>query len=472
MKKIIFFNHPLIFEENKDIFEMQEKFIRYGILSLATYLKSKGYPVKVIDQYQLVNEGTADEIKNKLIKFKPDFVAIPSFTTEIYNADKTAAFVKKFFGNKVKVIIGGPHLSALPRETMNEFANFDIGVIGEGELILEEIVKGKRLADIEGIIYRKENGEVVQNQPRKNFVDINKLPSPKYELFDLEKYVQPVYAGFLRQKRKILVLPLETTRGCPCSCKFCFRTVGRQARLKNPKKAVKEIKELIQKYRIDRIDVIDGTFGISKEHALKICKLLKEEGLNKKIKWSVMVRANTLDGDIAKALKMAGCFYIGIGVEAGSDRVLEKSGKGITTEQIRKVIILAQKQGIEVHSYFILGLPYETEKDIKETAEFAKSLPVVGANFAILVPFPGTEIYSLAKAKKMGYRLATNDYRLFGKQEGSALINKNLSYKKLKELQRYCYKKFYLSSPKRFLVFLSHLNFKRLFNITRFLLVR
>lgn len=472
MKKIIFFNHPLIFEENKDVFEMQEKFIRYGILSLATYLKSKSYLVKVIDQYQSINDETVDEIKNKLIKFKPDFVAIPSFTTEIYNADKTAAFIKKTLGSKVRVIIGGPHISALPSETMKKFVNFDIGVIGEGELTLEEIVKGKRLQDIKGIIYRKNDGKIVQNQPRKELVDINKLPSPSYEFFDLEEYVQPVYSGFLRQKRKILVLPLETTRGCPFSCKFCFRTVGRQARLKDPKKVLKEVKELIRRYGIDRIDVIDGTFGVSKEHALKICKLLTDEKINNKIKWSVMCRANTLDEDIAKALKKSGCFYIGIGVEAGSDRVLQKSGKGITTKQIKDVITSAQKQGIEVHSYFILGLPYETEKDIKETAEFAKSLPVVGANFAILVPFPGTEIYSLAKDKKMGYRLATDDYRLFGKQDGSALINKNLSYKNLKELQRYCYKKFYLSSPKRFLVFLSHLNFARLFNITKFLFVK
>jgi len=472
MGKIIFFNHPLIFEESKDIFEMQEKFIRYGILSLATYLKSKGHSVKVIDQYQSVNEETVDDIKNKLIKFNPDFIAVPSFTTEIYNADKTAAFVKKILGKKIKVIIGGPHISALPDETMDKFANFDIGVIGEGELTLEEIVKGKRLANIEGIIYRKDNGEIIQNQPREKLIDINKLPSPKYEFFDLEKYIQPVYSGFLRQKRKILVLPLETTRGCPFSCKFCFRTVGRQVRLKDPKKVVKETKELIKKYMIDRVDIIDGTFGISKEHALEICKLFKKEGLNRKIRWSVMCRANTLDEEIAKALKIAGCFYIGIGVEAGSDSVLQKSGKGITTKQIKDVITSAQKQGIEVHSYFILGLPYETEKDIKETAEFAKSLPVVGANFAILVPFPGTEIYSLAKSKKMGYRLATNDYRLFGKQDGSALVNKNLSYKKLKELQRYCYKKFYLSSPKRFMVFLSHLNFIRLFNITKFLFVK
>jgi len=472
VKKIIFFNHPLIFEENKDVFEMQEKFIRYGILSLATFLKSKGYTVKLIDHYELVDKKAERKIKKQLITFKPDFVGIPFFTTEVYNADKTANFVKKVLGDKVKVIVGGPHLSALPKETMKGFFNFDIGVIGEGELPLEEIVKGKRLKNIKGIIYRQKNNKIIQNQLSKDLVDINKLPLPKYELFNLEEYLQSVYTGFLKPKKRKLILPLETTRGCPFNCKFCFRTVGRQVRLKDPQKVVREIRRLINKYHIDQFEVIDGTFAISKQHALKICELIKKEKMNKKMKFSVMCRANTLDADVAKALKKAGCFYIGIGVEAGSDRVLEKSGKGITTKQLKEVIAAANNEGIEVHSYFILGLPYETEKDIRETANFAKSLPVMGANFAILVPFPGTEIYTLAKNKKMGYRLATEDYRLFGKQEGSALINKKLSYKKLKELQAYCYKKFYLSSPRRFLVFLSHLNFERFFNIAKSLFVK
>lgn len=467
MKKIIFFNHPLDFEERKDIFEMQEKFIRYGILSLATYLKDKGYPLKIFDYYQQINPILREEIRNKLLKFRPDIIAIPSFTTEIYNADKTAAFIREVLGPNVKIIIGGPHLSALPKETMQKFTHFDIGVIGEGEITLEEIIKGKQLKNIKGIVYRRKDGKIVQNPLRKELVDINKLPLLEYELFNLKDYIQPTYSGFLKPKKNKLILPMETTRGCPFNCKFCFRTIGRQIRLKDPKKVLKEFKRLIKKYKVNQMEVIDGTFAISKKHALKICELLAKGGINKKAKWSVMSRANTLDGDISKALKKAGCFYIGIGVEAGSDKVLEKSGKGITTKQIKEVIFSANKEGIEVHSYFILGLPYETEKAIRETADFAKSLPVVGANFAILVPFPGTEIYSYAKEEKMGYKLATDNYRLFGKQEGSALINKRLSYKKLKELQEYCYKKFYLSSPRRFLVFLSHLNFERLLGIIR-----
>jgi len=296
-------------------------------------------------------------------------------------------------------------------------------------------------------------------------VDLNKQPLPRYELFDLEKYIQPTYQGFLKMKKRKLVLPVETSRGCPFECKFCFRTLGRRVRFKTPKRVAREIKRIVERYQLDQVEIIDGTFGISKKHALEICRLLSQQKLNKKFKFLVRVRADTLDKEVIEGLKKAGCYYLSIGIEAGSDFILKKSGKGITTQQIRNVLDLAKEADIEVHANFILGLPFATEKDIKKTVAFAKSLPIIGANFAILVPFPGTEIYHWAKNKKMGYRLATEGYRFFGKQAGRALINQRISRLKLRKLQRYCYQQFYLSSPKRFLVFLSLLSSKRLLRI-------
>lgn len=467
MLKIAFLNRPLIFEKGIDVFERHDRFLHYGILSLATYLQTKGFKIKIFDYYERAQPKTLDYVKKELLSFNPDIVGISAFTTDIYDANKTAGFIKKVFKNKIQIVLGGTHLSALPKQTMEKFTYFDVGVIGEGELTMEEIAKRKPLKNIKGIIYRGKNGKIIRNPKRKELVNLNKLPLPKYELFDLEKYIQPTYQGFGKPKKRKLVLPIEATRGCPFNCRFCFRTVGRQVRFKKPEIVVKEIERIIKKYKVYQVEFIDGTFGISKNHALEICELLSKKKLNKKIKFLIRTRADVLDRDIIKALKKAGCYYLSIGIEAGSDFILEKSGKGITTKQIKKVVGLAAKAGIEVHSNFILGLPYETEKDIKEKVEFAKSLPVIGANFAILVPFPGTEIYHLAKAKKLGYQLATEDYRLFGKQGGQALINKRLSQKKLKELQKYCYKKFYFSSPKRFLVFLSHLSFKRFLGVLK-----
>lgn len=468
MLKVAFFNRPLIFEKGIDVFEIQDRFIHYGTLSLATYLQSKGSKIKVFDYYETAGSETLDRVKEDLRSFAPDIVGISAFTTDIHNANQTAKFIKKILGDEVRVVVGGCHFSALPEETMKKFPNFDIGVVGEGELTMEELVRGKSPKDVEGLVYRGGNGKIIRNRPREELVDLNELPLPKYELFDLQKYVQFTYQGFLKPKKKKLVLPVETSRGCPFGCKFCFRTVGLKLRLKEPERVVREIKRIVEKFRVDQIEIIDGTFGISKNQALKILELLVREGLNKKIKFLVRVRADVLDSDVAKALKEAGCHYLSIGIEAASDSILEKSGKGITTKQIKESVILAAKAGLEIHSNFILGLPYETEKDIREKAEFAKSLPNIGANFAILVPFPGTEIYQWAKEEKMGYKLATEDYHLFGKQGGKALINKRLSYQKLKELQKYCYKKFYLSSPRRFLVFLSLISFKRLRGIIRF----
>jgi radical SAM superfamily enzyme YgiQ (UPF0313 family) len=469
MKNIAFFNRPLVFERTKDVFERQDRFIHYGVLCLATYLKFKGFKVKIFDYYQPVNLETKDRVKQDLLSFNPDFVGLSAFSTDIHNAHKTAGLMKKIFNNKVPVILGGSHLTALPRETMKEFPNFEVGVLGEGELTMEEIVRGKQLKSIKGIIYRNKDGKIIQNAPRDKRVDLDKQPLPRYELFDLEKYIELTYQGFLKRKKRKLVLPVEISRCCPFDCKFCFRTLGRQVRLKKPKRVVREIKRIIERYQLDQFEVIDGTFGVSQKHALEICRLLSQQKLNKKLKFLVRVRADTLDREVIKGLKKAGCYYLSIGVEAASDFILKKSGKNITTQQIRSTLDIAKEVGIEAHGNFILGLPFETEKDIREKADFAKSLPIIGANFAILVPFPGTEIYDWAKKKKMGYRLATKDYRFFGKQAGRALINQRISRPKLKKLQRYCYQQFYLSSPKRFLLFLSyHLTLRRLLGVLRF----
>lgn len=469
MLKIAFFNRPLSFEEGRDVFERHDRFIHYGVLSIATYLKSKGFLVKIFDYCEKADPETLRSVKKDILQFNPDIVGISSFTTDIYNASATAGFVKKVLKNKVRTVVGGAHISALPSETMEKFTNFDIGVIGEGELTLEEIARKKSLNSIKGIIYRNKNRKIIRNSPRDELADINKLPLPKYELLNLKKHIQLEYQGFLRPKIRKLVLPIETSRGCPFNCKFCFRTLGRKIRLKEPKIVVREIKRIISKYKVDQVEVIDGTFGLSKSHAIKICELLSKEKINSKFKFLIRTRVDTLDKEIINGLKKAGCFIISLGIEAGDDSILEKSGKGITVKKIRETLTLISKADIEIHSNFILGLPFETEQDIIKKAFFAKSLPILSANFAILVPFPGTEIYRLAKEKKLGYCLATEDYRLFGKQGGRALINQRISQKRMKELQTYCYNSFYFSSAKRFLVFLSHLDRGRLWGILNYL---
>jgi len=115
MKKIAFFNRPLIFEKTRDVFEVQNRFIHYGILSIATYLQSQGFKVKIFDYYQPVNSKTKNKVKQDLLSFGPDIVGLSAFTTDIYNAHKTAGLVKKILNKKVPIVLGGCLLSALPK---------------------------------------------------------------------------------------------------------------------------------------------------------------------------------------------------------------------------------------------------------------------------------------------------------------------------------------------------------------------
>lgn len=447
MKRVLLFNSPILFSTRKDIFEAHYTGIRYGVASIAGYLRDHEVEVEIVEPHF----QTMEKIRSIIRHFNPRIVGVPAYTTEIYDAAGTVELVKTI-NPRVTTLIGGVHVTALPRETMELFPQFDIGVLGEGEKTVLEIVRGDGREDIQGIIFRS-GKEIIQTSPRERILDLSELSEPAFDLYELNNYRNLKFYG-----GRGLFLPVESMRGCPFSCVFCFRTIGRRAVYKEPIRFVDELESYVERYGLRHADIIDGTFGVDKENALAICDEIIARGLNLKIRWSANARADTLDGELIDAIRRAGCAYLKLGIESGNDGVLEKSSKGITTAQIRSVVRTCREKGLFVRGNFIFGLPGDTEKTIAETIDFAKSLPIDHVNFALLVPFPGTEIYSWAKGRERGYSLASENYQYYGKQLGGALRNSRLSSRQLQVLQRRAYRKFYLSSPRRLREFISFLN--------------
>jgi anaerobic magnesium-protoporphyrin IX monomethyl ester cyclase len=457
MSNVVLFNSAINFQPHKDIFETSPLFIRYGIASIAGFLRKNKVKVEIIEPAFL----TAQQIKDKLISLSPDYAGISSFTSEIFNVGRTMDFVKNTCP-KIKTVIGHAHVSALPVETLNAFPSFDIGVIGEGEMSMLEIVTGKRLQDINGLVYRND-GKIVMTEPRQPFNDLSVMGIPAFDLYGLTHYCEK--RSFLGGK--ILNLPVETSRGCSYSCLFCFRTIGKKMRHKDYRQVADELGYYINKFPVERIAFIDATFGVDKALTLKLCEEIIRRKISKKIKWNAGVRANNLDEEMIRIFAQSGCRVLGLGVESGNNAVLSSCGKGITTQDIIRTVNLCKKFGIFVEAYFIFGLPGDTRETIKETISFASRLGISGANFAILVPFPGTQVYEWAKSGENGYRLTTDDYSVFGKQSGSALTNENLAKEELLDLQTQAYKIFYTSNPKRFMQFIYHLDFRRLMGLSK-----
>ncbi len=458
-KSVLLFNSPIV-KHKRDQLEMGNLYPRIGIASIASTLLRNGVEVGIVDP----EIEDLPDIINRIHKFKPDIVGIPAYTEEIHDAAYTSATIKKIDG-EILTVIGGPHSSAIPIETLKEFDSFDIAVMGEGELTMLDIVLKKNIADVAGIAYR-DNGQIKCTEKRPVISNLDALPYPAWELFDIEKYRGGNILSGFSGKGKSLEIPVESARGCPYKCIFCYRVNGREIRFKSPKRTVDEVEKCVTEFNATKIHFVEGTFGVNKKNAIEMCDELIRRGLNKKITWSSGGRVNVLDRKLLMKMKESGCEYLGFGVESGDQAILDKIGKGITIAQIIKVFELCKDVGIKTEANFIIGHPDDTEETVLKTIKFAKKLNTDHVTFAILVPFPGTKVTEMAEDNVNGLKIVTKDWRLYGKQLGYALELEDLPYKKLVKLQTKAYREFYFR-PSKLLGFVSRLSLKRVIYVIK-----
>lgn len=416
---------------------------RIGIGSIAAQLKKNGSSVTVIDPE--ASRLDINKIKELVTEIKPQVVGFPAFTEEINDANEIAKAIKEFSAD-IKTVVGGPHPSAIPIETLREFPFFDIVVIGEGEVTMQEIMEGHPPNKILGIAYR-ENKMIKQNQQRPLIQNLDSLEFPAWDLYHLDNYRGGSLSVGFSKRDKILELPVEGARGCPFNCIFCYRVTGKTIRFRSPKRVVDEVERDVETFHAGKIHFVEGSFGVNTQLGIEICDQLIQRGLNKKITWSTGARVN-INLKLLQKMKEANCTYIGFGVESGDPEVLKITKKGVSIEQAKNVFKICKKIGITTEANFILGLPFETRETVLKTIEFAKNLAADNATFAILVPFPGTEIADMVKEEIGGLKIKTYDWNIYGKQIGQALELKQLPYRTLLELQTLAYRRFYFQFRK------------------------
>ncbi len=451
---VVLFNSSAI-GSKEDVIEMSGAYPRIGIAAIAAYLLENDISVKIIDPE--LKQLTIEDIKKEVVRLNPNIIGLPAYTEEINNAAIIARAVKEVSPD-TRLVVGGPHPSAIPIETLQEFNSFDIAIIGEGEMTFLDIAKGKDLESIEGIAYRKD-GNIYRNTNREPILDLDKLPFPAWQLYDLNEYRGRSLASGFGEKGNSLELPIEGARGCPSKCSFCFRLAGNKIRFKSAQKIVDDIERCVRKLDANKIYFTEGTFGVKKKFAFELCDMIIERSLNS-VTWSTGARVD-VDVDVLKKMKDAGCNFIGFGVESGDIDILTGVGKNISPEQSIKIFELCKEIGIKTEANFILGLPYETKETATRTIELASKLKADYANFAILVPFPGTKVYEMALKNEAGLKIKSKDWRMYGKQMGEALESETLPYKELKKLQMKAYRSFYLK-PRNFGALLRRLSLNRI----------
>ncbi len=353
--KILFIN-PYFPYRGKDKFPV-------GLAYLAAIAKQFG-EVFIIDEN--IQKFSFEQIE----KIKPDYVGITSTTPSFSRALQIAEQIKSY-NTEIKIIFGGTHVSF-----NSSVPNADVIIHGEGEETLKEILEGKPLNEIKGITFRH-NGKIITNPERGLIADLNAIPNPAYELFNLKKYD---------------IVGVISSRGCPYSCSYCCasRFWKQRVRFRSPEKFIEELR-LLWKKGVRKIKIHDSTFTLDKNRAKKICESMIDNEMD--FAWSCETRADHLDEELMKLMKHSGCRLVCIGVDSGSQEVLDTNNRKIKVAQMKKLFALVKKIGLRIRAYVTFGLIGESEKTVRETIEFLKQTKPNQIILSLATIYPGTDLF-------------------------------------------------------------------------------
>jgi radical SAM superfamily enzyme YgiQ (UPF0313 family) len=448
IKKIALVSPPSSLEERYGKFAAAGSTMpSLGLLSLAAVAMRAGVDAKIIEAaaYGL----SQDEVTNELASYQPDLVGITATTLSIFHAHETAEAAHQALPG-ILTVIGGPHVSAVPEETLKRFPHFDLAVLGEGEATLVELMEalsdGKELSAVRGLALRDGN-EIVLTGPREKIKDLDSLPFPAWGLL-------PGFPARFRpapfRYRQLPAATLVSSRGCPNNCLFCDRTVfGRACRMFSAEYVLDMIGRLHKDYGVRELVFEDDTFVVNKPRVLKICEGLRKSGWG--ITWSCLGRVDMVSPELLKEMRKAGCWQIGYGVESGDQSILDLVEKKIKLERVRQALAWTKETGMMTKGFFILGFPTETKETMQKTIDFAKSNALDDISVFKLTPLPGSRVYEIAHE----YGSFDNDWRKMNLLD-AVFVPKDLKKEELDEAARRMMREFYMR-PKIFLSYIGRL---------------
>ena len=367
------------------------------------------YKVKIIDA---IGERMDWATFTKMLdKYQPKYY-LTQVTAPTLENDMYGTFLARARGTKT--IAFGTHVTPIPRETLRAYPSLDFVLFGEPDLTIRDLLdhlEGKvdqrspemkhlfekqmgyqsavkedgtvDMSRISGLAWRS-GSDLHVNIPRPFVSDLNDLPIPAHHLLPLQTYRMPMMKGPFTF--------IVSSRGCPAGCTYCIKHVSYQysVRVRAPEKIVEEL-WVLKKLGINNIHMYADLFTVNREQVVNLCRMIIDQGL--KIKWTCNSRVDFVDEEMLSLMGQAGCWFISWGIESANEAILKHARKGAKPVQVRQALLWSKKAGINNWGYFIIGLPGETEATIRETIEFAKSLPLDIALFHIAAPYPGTPFF-------------------------------------------------------------------------------
>ena len=330
--------------------------------------------------YEVVDLGLGYDVNylhQRIKDYQPDAVAISMMTYRYKFIYSILEKIKESHKN-IKIIVGGPHMTAWKTKVLEQCPAIDFGISGEGEFTTRELCEEIELSTIRGLVYREGNN-ILFNGERDLIDNLDSISFPKYDKFELDKYEHGVQ--------------ISSSRGCPYNCIFCqsCSVLGKKWRGRSAENIADEM-EFWYKKGYKNFSFIDDNFTMNKKRIYQLCDEIKNRHLDNIRMGAPGVRVDLVDRDLLKRMREVGFWYVAFCIEAGNNKILKVLKKGFTIEQAEQGVRDAVELGFAVKLYFIVGSPYETLQDIQDSIDFAQKYPISDINFGSLMPIPETEL--------------------------------------------------------------------------------
>ncbi len=366
-----------------------------------------GYLVSYLKRYlgfediEVVNCG--GDVLSQIRAAQPEVVGFTAYSANYASVLRLVRRVKQELG--VFILMGGPHLTALPHGLD---PSVDVGVIGEGEETLLELMrlyldKGAfppaELAGIAGIVFRAD-GRVQMTAARAPIFPLDTIPMPDREALDIQRFLKP--SPILMNNQYLRGTTMLTSRGCPFKCIYCHVSAkwGRP-RFHSAERVAGEVEWLVKRYGVEGIYIADDLFTANPTRVERITAELDARGVLGKVRFFADLRANLVNDRLMALLREMGVVKISLGLESGSDKVLSYlKGGDVTVAQNREAVRIANRHGIGCYCCFMLGAPHETREDIRLTQQLIKEIldadPQNFCQVSVTTPLPGTALWDYA----------------------------------------------------------------------------
>ena len=399
--------------------------IPLGLEYLAASIEKKVDTIRIIDM-----ELEKHSLQHFIDRFNPDLVGITVSAVDHYEGLNLAETAKK---NGITTVLGGYHPTAIPDDLLSH-PQVDIIIRGEGELTLKELVQKGSPAGVQGLSYKRD-GQIIHNPDRPFIDDLDSLPFPARHL--RRKH----YKEHMNNDREYDVISMS--RGCWGRCSFCCEPYMSKShmRFRSPENILKELQEIVNFHNGKPLKIFatDPHFMGNPKIVENLCDLLEKNRLD--IEFSVMTRVDSIvrNPDLVKKMWVNGFKGFELGFESSNPCDLDKVNKGITVGMQKRAVEILNKNGVNASGTFVIGLPGQTEEEIKQLPVYAKKIGLMNAAFGIVTPYPGTEFYS--DLDKEGL-IVDRDWTKYDEMH-SVLKPNPLSAKRLEELETYCMVRFW-----------------------------